>query len=176
MSGKWHNGDASIGKSFQSAHSVFSGGMTDPMKARLADLADGKLTTPKLAPKHACEMFADEAIRFLKEYEGGPFFCYVPFDAPHDPHIVPADFPIHYDAQKIPLPGNFLPQHPWDNGEMTIRDEQLLPWPRTSADIRAMLADYYRYISYLDMLIGRQPQSPALSQRRQQEHAFHPGE
>jgi arylsulfatase A-like enzyme len=38
---------------------------------------------------------------------------------------------------------------------MTIRDEQLLPWPRTSADIRSMLADYYRYISYLDLLIGR---------------------
>lgn len=38
---------------------------------------------------------------------------------------------------------------------MTIRDEQLLPWPRTATEIRAMLADYYRYISYLDQLIGR---------------------
>ncbi len=51
----------------------------------------------------------------------------MPFDAPHDPHIVPDDFPICYDAAKTPLPPNFLPLHPFDNGEMTIRDEQLLP-------------------------------------------------
>ena len=121
-------------RSFQIARSVFAGGMTNPLKAKLSDLVDGKLTPPQLAPKHACEVFADEAIRFLREHQGGPFFCYVPFDAPHDPHIVPEDFPIRYDPAKIPLPPNFLPQHPWDNGEMTIRDEQLLPWPRTAGD------------------------------------------
>jgi len=38
---------------------------------------------------------------------------------------------------------------------MTVRDEALLPWPRPPADVRQMLADYYRYISYLDRLIGR---------------------
>lgn len=68
---------------------------------------------------------------------------------------MPDDYPVRYDPAKLPLPANFLAQHPFDNGEMTIRDEQLLPWPRTSADVRAMLADYYRYISYLDLLIGR---------------------
>lgn len=155
MSGKWHNGPPSIAKSFQHARAVFTGGMTNPMKARLSDLQDGKITPPQLAPKHACEIFADEAIRFLHEEHGGPFFCYVPFDAPHDPHIVPADFPIHYDAENIPLPPNFLPQHPFDNGEMVVRDEQLLAWPRKPEEVRAMLADYYRYISHLDAQIGR---------------------
>jgi arylsulfatase A-like enzyme len=155
MSGKWHNGAPSLARSFQIARSVFAGGMTDPLQARLSDLVDGELTPPQLAPKHACEAFADEAIRFLREHQGGPFFCYVPFDAPHDPHIVPEGFPIHYDPAKIPLPPNFLPQHPWDNGEMTIRDEQLLPWPRTAETVRAMIAEYYRYISYLDAQIGR---------------------
>jgi arylsulfatase A-like enzyme len=77
------------------------------------------------------------------------------FDAPHDPHVVPQDFPIRYDPAQIPLPPNFLPQHLWDNGEMTIRDERLLPWPRTPERVRAMLAEYYRYISYLDLQIGR---------------------
>jgi arylsulfatase A-like enzyme len=155
MSGKWHNGEKSLPASFQRAQSVFMGGMTNPMKANLRDLADGKLSKPHLAPKHACAMFADEAIRFLKDHRDGPFFCYVPFDAPHDPHIVPKDFPIRYDAATMPLPPNFLPQHRWNNGEMTIRDEQLLPWPRTPEKVREMLADYYRYISYLDAQIGR---------------------
>jgi len=155
MTGKWHNGVKSLPICFQIARSIFVGGMTDPMKAKLSDLKDGALTPPKLASQHACAVFADEAIRFLRENKEGPFLCYVPFDAPHDPHIVPDDFPLRYNADKIPLPPNFLPQHPFDNGEMNIRDEKLLPQPRPPAGVREMIAEYYRYISYLDSLIGR---------------------
>jgi len=155
MSGKWHNGEASLARVFPNACGVFVGGMTDPLKASLCNVTDGKLTKPQLAAKHACAVFADEAIGFLNRQTGGPFFCYVPFDAPHDPHIVPEDFPIRYDATDMPLPGNFLPQHPWDNGEMMIRDEVLLPHPRPPLALRQMNADYFRYISYLDAQIGR---------------------
>lgn len=155
VSGKWHNTPPSIPKCFQIARSMFTGGMTDPSKAPLSDLVDGKLTKPSIGPKHACESFADEAIRFLKDHKQGPFFVYLPFDAPHDPHIVPEDFPIHYDPATLPLPPNYLPQHPFDNGEMVIRDEELLPWPRPEDQVRKMIAEYYRYISYLDMQIGR---------------------
>jgi len=155
MTGKWHNGAKSLPICFQIARSVFAGGMTDPLKAKLSDLKDGALTPPKLAGQHACAVFADEAIRFLREHKRGAFLCYVPFDAPHDPHIVPDDFPVRYDASKIPLPANFLPQHPFDNGEMMIRDEKLLPHPRPPDGVREMIAGYYRYISYLDSLIGR---------------------
>ncbi len=155
LRGPWHNEESSIAKSFQSARAVFIGGMIDPMKAKFSDLADGKLSTPKTNSQHSCAVFADETVRFLSEHSGAPFFCYVSFNAPHDPHIVPDDFPIHYDPAKIPLPPNFLPQHPWDNGEMLIRDETLLPWPRTPESVRALNAEYYRYISYLDAQIGR---------------------
>jgi len=155
VSGKCHNGEESIAKSFQVARSIFFGGMTDPLKAPLSDVVDGKPAKAQVASRHACEIFAGEAIRFLNEPHAGPFFCYVPFDAPHDPHIVPPDFPIHYEPAQIPLPKNFLPQHPWDNGEMDNRDERLLPWPRTEEKVRAQLAEYYRYISYLDSQIGR---------------------
>jgi len=155
ISGKWHNGPKSISASFQIARSIFAGGMTNPLEAKLSDVVGGQLAPPQLAPKHACEVFADEAIRFLKEHKSGPFLCYVPFDAPHDPHIVPDDFPIHYDAGSIPLPANFLPHHPFDNGDMTLRDEVLLPWPRPADKLREMIAEYYRYISHLDAQIGR---------------------
>ncbi len=155
MTGKWHNGPPSIPLSFQQARAILPQGMTNPMKAKLSDMENGKLTEAKLAPKHACEMFADEAVRFLQDKHDQPFFCYVPFDAPHDPHIVPPDFAIQYDPAKIPLPANYLPKHPFDEGEMAGRDERLLPWPRTPEAVRQMLADYYRYISYLDSLVGR---------------------
>ena len=154
--GKWHNGKESLPLSFQQARSIFAGGMAaNPLKAPLGNLENGKLTAPKLSTKHACAVFADEAVRFLREHNGGPFFCYVAFDGPHDPHIVPDDYPVRYAADNRLLPPNFLPQHPFDNGEMMIRDEVLLPHPRSAAAVEAMNADYYRYISFLDMQIGR---------------------
>jgi arylsulfatase A-like enzyme len=154
ISGKWHNGEKSLVRSFQEARGIFSGGMTNPLKAKLADVTDGRLSTPKLAPKHACAVFADEAVRFLNRKHDKPFFCFVPFDAPHDPHVVPDDFPGSYEPDKLPLPANVLPQHPFDNGEMTIRDEALLGWPRDPKKVRVMLAEYYRYVSYLDAEIA----------------------
>lgn len=155
ITGKWHNGEKSLVRCFQEARGIFAGGMTDPLKAPLANVEGGKLGAPKLAPKHACAVFADEAIAFLGRKHEKPFFCYVPFDAPHDPHTVPADFPIKYDAEQLPLPANFLPQHPFNNGEMSVRDEALLAWPRDPKKVRAMIAEYYRYVSYLDSEIGR---------------------
>jgi len=153
--GKWHNGVKSLATSFQNARSIFAGGMANPLQAPLSDLENGDLTTPKKAPKHACEQFADEAVQFLKAHQGGPFLCYVAFDGPHDPHIVPDEYPVRYMPDARLLPPNFLPLHPFDNGEMMIRDEVLLPHPRTAADVQSMNADYYRYISFLDMQIGR---------------------
>lgn len=155
VSGKWHNTSQSVPLSFQQARSLFTGGMTNPLKAPLSSLKDGTMTPAEISAKHACEIFAQETIAFLKEKHTRPFFAYLAFDGPHDPHVVPEGYPVRYDAAKIPLPANFLPLHPFDNGEMTVRDEELLPKPRDPAAIRAMLADYYRYISYLDMLIGR---------------------
>jgi arylsulfatase A-like enzyme len=155
--GKWHNGPPSISKSFQQAKALFVGGMVNPLKAPTSDmLPTGKLTPGKVGPKHLCEEATDETLAFLKSQDGKrPFFSYLAFDGPHDPHIVPEGFPIDYAPASIPLPTNFLPQHPFDNGEMVIRDEQLLPWPRKQADIQTMLAEYYRYVSFLDVQVGR---------------------
>ena len=157
LAGKWHNGTSSVPRVFQDARAVFAGGMVNPMKASLSDLEHGSLTPAKPVSQHACAAFADAAIEFLRRQypSGAPFFCYLAFDAPHDPHIVPDEFPIRYAPDRIPLPGNFLPQHPFDNGEMTVRDELLLPWPRQPGAVRELIADYYRYISYLDSQIGR---------------------
>ncbi|MFO0975069.1 MAG: sulfatase-like hydrolase/transferase [Planctomycetaceae bacterium] len=154
-SGKWHNGDESLGRIFPHAKSMFTGGMTNPLQAKLRNVVDGKVQPAELSPKHACEAFTDEVISFIRREHSSPFLAYLPFDGPHDPHIVPDDFPVQYSSDKIPVPPNFLAQHAWNNGEMTVRDEQLLPWPRTEHDVQVMLAEYYRYISYLDVQIGR---------------------
>ncbi|WP_459777139.1 sulfatase-like hydrolase/transferase, partial [Bacillus altitudinis] len=50
---------------------------------------------------------------------------------------------------------NFLPEHPFDNGELNIRDEQLLPVPRTPEQLMKELSLYYGMVSEVDLQIGR---------------------
>jgi arylsulfatase A-like enzyme len=48
-----------------------------------------------------------------------------------------------------------MPQHPFDNGELKVRDELLAPFPRTGAEVRRHIAEYYAMISEVDFQIGR---------------------
>ena len=99
--------------------------------------------------------FADAAIRFIRRKWETPFFLHVNFTAPHDPLLMPPGYEGKYDPEKIPLPPNFLPRHPFDHGNFEGRDEKLLPWPRTPKDVREDLAVYYAVISYMDEQLGR---------------------
>lgn len=103
------------------------------------------------------ERHADATIKFLKERASTtkPFYIYFAPPVPHDPRVAAPEFHQFYAADKVPLPAAFMPQHPWDNGEMTVRDEQLAPWPRTPEDTKQQLADYYACITGLDHHIGR---------------------
>jgi arylsulfatase A-like enzyme len=99
---------------------------------------------------------ADAAVTFLKTRDRSrPFFAYLAFANPHDPRVVIREYRRQYDESKMPLPANFLPLHPFDNGALTIRDEQLAAWPRSEAEIRKHLTDYYGVITHLDEQIGR---------------------
>lgn len=155
--GKWHNGQASWLRAFQQGRAVFFGGMADHTRVPVRDLAaDGKLSPARPGEKFSSELFADAAIRFLRQHDGRqPFFVYVAFTAPHDPRQPPAEFAQKYYDRRPPLPQNFLPQHPFDNGMLVVRDEELAPWPRTEAVVRDQLAEYYGMISHLDSQIGR---------------------
>ncbi len=157
MTGKWHNGDESLLRSFAAGKAVFLGGMGDPYKLPLKDISpDHRLVNPRLSGEHSVERFADAAVEFLSRQSGGqPFLCYVAFNGPHDPRVAPPNYRAGYDTNQPPLPANFLPEHPFNNGELTIRDEQLAPWPRTPEIVRRNLADYYAYITFLDDQIGR---------------------
>ncbi|MCU0914513.1 MAG: sulfatase-like hydrolase/transferase [Planctomycetes bacterium] len=99
---------------------------------------------------------ANQVIEFLRTRTGDrPFFIYVAPPVPHDPRVAPQEFMDLYDPAKIPLPVNFQPVHPFDNGDMAVRDEQLAPWPRTPEIVRRHLADYYACVTCLDHHVGR---------------------
>ncbi|MGH7138933.1 MAG: sulfatase-like hydrolase/transferase, partial [Pirellulales bacterium] len=99
---------------------------------------------------------ADAAVEFLKRQRGQqPFLMYLAFANPHDPRVVNREYRSKYRDAEMQLPGNYLPLHPFDNGELAVRDEKLAPWPRSVDEIRRQLADYYGVIAHLDFQIGR---------------------
>ncbi len=99
--------------------------------------------------------FADAAIRLIQKKSEQPFFIHVNFAAPHDPRLWPPGYETKYSARSLPLPKNFLPEHPFDHGNARGRDEVLLPFPRTADDVHQELACYYAVISHMDEQIGR---------------------
>ena len=100
---------------------------------------------------------ADRAIQFLTEEwtTERPFFMYLGFTGPHDPRVAAKQWLDLYKRQEIPLPANYRPIHPFDNGEMVVRDERLAEWPRTEEAVREHLHDYYGCISSIDHHVGR---------------------
>lgn len=101
-------------------------------------------------------LHVDQVIRFLEQHNRTkPFFIYLAPPVPHDPRVAPAKFARLYVPETLTLSPNFMPQHPFDNGELRIRDEMLSDHPRTPDAMRKHLADYYACISDVDDQVGR---------------------
>jgi arylsulfatase A-like enzyme len=148
--GKWHNDRASFARSFASSERVFFGGMCDHDQVPLHDHGSAE---PYRLEGFSTELFAEAALRFLAERHEEPFFLYLAFTSPHDPRTPPAAF--RYDPASVPLPPSFMPKHPFDNGELRVRDELLAGFPRTPEEVRQHVADYYGMISHQDHWMGR---------------------
>jgi len=80
---------------------------------------------------------------------------YVAWNAPHDPRQAPKEFVDMYPAEKIEVPPNYLPEHPFDQGDSKGRDEILAPFPRTREDVQVHRREYYALLSYMDHQLGR---------------------
>jgi len=154
--GKWHNQRPSWLRSFQRGKNIFFGGMSDHTRVPLVDLSpEHALVNERVGDGFSSELFADAAVEFLTTYENEkPFYAYVAFTAPHDPRQPPMSYRQMYYDSRPPLPENFVPQHPFNIGDMTVRDENLAPWPRTPEIVGDQLAEYYGMITHLDEQIG----------------------
>lgn len=169
QTGKWHQDTESYQRMFSLGRSSWLGGTGDHFRQWTFDY-----TSPGEVPsrekcrteqvplknkprgKHSSEVYADAVVKFLREYsDNKPFLAYVAFFAPHDQRIAPEQYHDMYKSESMPLPLNFLPEHPFDNGELRIRDEKLEEWPRTKLAIQEHLSDYYAMITHMDAQIGR---------------------
>ena len=109
--------------------------------------------------EHSSTIYADHVIEFLAKKSATretPFFAYLGFNAPHDPRQSPREYLDLYPQDKIEVPPNFLPEHPFDIGPDTFgRDESLAPFPRTPDAVRLHRREYYAIITHMDNEIGR---------------------
>jgi len=157
--GKWHNDKAAFHRSFGAAGDIFFGGMCDHARVPVQDYdpsgAYGN-ERERIGDGDSTVLFADAAIGFLRAQKpAAPFFLYAAFTAPHDPRTPPEKYLAMYAAEAMLLPPNYHTEHPFDNGELRIRDELLAAQPREAAEVKRHLAEYYGMISHLDEQIGR---------------------
>ena len=157
--GKWHNGRSSYARSFTDGAHIYFGGMADHFHLATWDFdPEGKYPekAARVREGHSSELLAEAAVDFIrKQQDDKPFFLYTAFLAPHDPRTAPPEYAAKYKGDDILVPENFLPKHPFDNGELKIRDELLAPFPRTPEAIRQHIADYYAMITHLDAQLAK---------------------
>ncbi|MGL1890627.1 MAG: sulfatase-like hydrolase/transferase [Spirochaetaceae bacterium] len=175
--GKWHNGTSSYARSFTAGGEIFFGGMFDHWNVpaynfdptgkydktvpyATAAFSSRKLNimnTDHITPgKHSSELFGEVSAEWIKNYSSDkPFFSYISFMAPHDPRTMPEKFKNMYNAKDIPLPENYLPEHPFDFGIRDLRDEVLAPYPRQPQEVKEHIAEYYGMITHLDNEMGK---------------------
>ena len=159
FSGKWHNDRQTFADSFDDAAKIFFGGMGNQYKVPVFDF-DPTGAYPKdaryIGDKFSSTLFTDSAVEFIENYDQtDPFFLYLSFTSPHDPRTPPGEYATMYKPEDVPVPENFLPEHPFDNGEMRIRDEMLAEFPRTPEIVQQHIADYYGMITSQDAEMGR---------------------
>lgn len=170
--GKWHNDGLPTQRGYDETRGLYSSGGAPKGSAVLPDHAgrpstgytgwtfkrdDGTVEMEKgvgLTPD-TDRHIGDAAVELIGRRQGQPFFLHVNFTAPHDPRILPRDYDLRYSASSVVLPPNFCPQHPFDHGNLSGRDERLLPKPLNEEELRAEIAAYYACITHMDAQIGR---------------------
>jgi arylsulfatase A-like enzyme len=159
FTGKWHQPRETFNTSFMEGKRVFFGGMGPHYNLPMFDRRDDGVYegrgTPE--PRYTSDVFADAAIdSIVRGAESDqPWLTWVSFTAPHDPRTPPKDLARAWDASDVKLPPVAYVEHPFDNGELKVRDEKLLGWPRTAQGLRGEMADYLATIEGLDRAVGR---------------------
>ncbi|MBT3194558.1 MAG: sulfatase-like hydrolase/transferase [Verrucomicrobia bacterium] len=108
---------------------------------------------------HWTQVVADNTLEFFEQAKGddSPFFMYLAFNAPHDPRQAPKEYVDMYPLDSIKVPENFLPEYPYAEAicGKKLRDESLMPYPRTEYAVKRNRQEYYAAVTYMDHHIGR---------------------
>jgi len=110
---------------------------------------------------HWSEVVANDALEFLKQAKKDkkPFFMYIAFNATHDPRQSPKEYIDMYPLKDIVVPKNFQPNYPYASeigcDPVKLRDERLMPSPRTEYAVKVHRQEYFAITTHMDAQIGR---------------------
>lgn len=173
--GKWHQDKASFNRSYANADKIFgfhqgnygyhfSTVLFDYDKTGKYDIEGAynigidKEKHPVDFSKggmHSTDIFVDAGIDFINQYnKEQPFFLFLATHAPHDPRQSPEKYEKMYSSDTVSCPKNFMEHHPFDNGDLMVRDECLETFPRRPHSIQRHIADYYSMITHIDARLG----------------------
>jgi choline-sulfatase len=174
--GKWHLSKTTLERSFQDHATIYMDGMFESGPTAYGRPSPGNTWSPSDmslrgqwlhardwrkaadAPiQHSAQIWADTASDRLAKLskKKDPFLLYVAFTSPHDPRQAPKEIVDRYPANRIAIPPNYLPVHPFDQGDSHGRDELLAPFPRTREAVQLHRSEYYAHVTYLDQQVGR---------------------
>ena len=106
--GKWHLGDnypqRTVDQGFHASVVHKGGGIGQPSDPPGSDYFDPILFRDgeqESFEGYCTDVYFDEAIRWIGEGNGEPFFAYIPTNAPHSPYLVPDSYREPYAAQGL---------------------------------------------------------------------------
>jgi choline-sulfatase len=108
-------------------------------------LNSGCLPYPAVDADMAGTYFANEAVKYLQQHRGEPFFLMVSFTEPHSPFHFPAEFRGRHKPESIPVP-KIGPEDAW-HIPAVFRDV-------TPRETQGITAAYYTSVEFLDRNIG----------------------
>lgn len=168
MTGKWHV--PIVGPKFDVLADV-RGGMPNQTRERYARTLKEDAYDTEWKPwetkyggfwkggTHWSQVVADNTVKFFEQVKNDdkPFFMYLSFNAPHDPRQAPKEYVEMYPLDSLKVPVNFLPEYPYANAicGKKLRDEALMPYPRTEYAVKRNRQEYFASITYMDHHIGR---------------------
>ena len=106
--GKWHLGDnypqRTVDQGFQASVVHKGGGIGQPSDPPGSDYFDPVLFRDGVQESfegYCTDVYFDEAIRWIGDGTGEPFFAYIPTNAPHSPYLVPDSYREPYADQGL---------------------------------------------------------------------------
>ncbi len=152
--GKWHNDGKPWTRGYVSGGRCWAGGNFDQFEMTLTEFGgDEEMRT--VAEGYSSTVFTDDAVAYLENDHADPFLLVVAYTVGHDAFLAPPGYEGRYSPEEVPLPPNFMPRPPFEQFNPLIRDETVLPFPRTERDVREATAEYYAMFEHLDEQIGR---------------------
>lgn len=136
--GKWHLGDnypmRAMDKGFQESLVLNGGGLAQPGDSPDPVDERGAYFNPTLRRNgtwvktkgYVSDVITDAAVEFIEKSRERPFFVYLPFNCPHDPHQVPDEYRRRYEgkdfsAAAFPKHANGHPMAPKNNPDVLAR-------------------------------------------------------